>query len=237
MALRALIFDVDGTLAETEEGHRQAFNEVFAEFAIPWRWDREHYRDLLRVTGGKERMLHHARTRDPQRFAVVEANIDALHRSKNARYAGWVRTSGGALRPGVRRLIEEARASGLKLAIATTTSRPNVEALLTAAFDGQGPGLFAAIVCGEDVAQKKPDPEVFWAALEKLALPPRECIAFEDSRNGLLAARAANLRVVVAPSLYSANEDFEGATLIARDLDHAIEDRPLTRETLERLAG
>ena len=236
-SLRGLIFDVDGTLAETEEGHRQAFNEVFADFAIPWRWAPDHYRELLRVTGGKERILRHAHTHDPGRLAAIEANIAALHSAKNQRYAAWVEASGGALRPGVRRLIDEARASGLRLAIATTTSRANVEALLAAAFGAEGPALFTAIVCSEDVRRKKPDPEVFTLALERLALPPHACIAFEDSRNGLLAAQAANLRVIVTPSLYSEHEDFAGAALIVSDLDHGVEDRPLTLETLEALAS
>lgn len=234
-SLRGLIFDVDGTLAETEEGHRQAFNEVFAAFAIPWHWAPDHYRELLRVTGGRERMLHHARAHDPHRLAAIEADIAALHSAKNQRYAAWVEASGGALRPGVRRLIDEARASGLSLAIATTTSRANVEALLISAFGAEGPALFTAIVCGEDVRRKKPDPEVFTLALERLALRPQACIAFEDSRNGLLAARAANLAVIVTPSLYTAHEDFAGATLLARDFDHAIEGRPLTLETLAAL--
>src|SRR5271154_4871651 len=128
--LRALLFDVDGTLAETEEGHRRAFNHVFAAFDIPWLWTCDHYRELLRVTGGKERMLHHARRHDPERLTSVEARLDALHAAKNARYADWMRAGGCELRPGVRRVIGEARARGLRLAIVTTTSRANIDALL-----------------------------------------------------------------------------------------------------------
>ncbi len=232
---QALLFDVDGTLAETEEGHRRAFNEVFAEFEIAWNWDQNHYRDLLRVTGGKERMLHHARVHDPARVAIIEANLEALHNAKNARYAEWMRASGGALRPGVLRLIGEGRARGLRLAIVTTTSRANVEALLSAAFGATGPGLFAATVSGEDVRRKKPDPEAYEIALRRLALPAEACVAFEDSRNGLLAARAAGVRTVVTPSLYSAGEDFSEAWLVASDLDNAIGAAPLTIEALRTL--
>jgi len=232
-ALQALLFDVDGTLAETEEGHREAFNAVFAAFGIPWRWAQEHYRDLLRVTGGKERMLHHARAHDPQALPAIEARLDDLHKAKNARYAEWVKSSGGALRPGVRRLVEEAHARGLRLAIVTTTSRANIEALLSAAFGGAG--LFDLIVCGEDVRRKKPDPEAYLLALQRLGLPAESCVAFEDSRNGLIAARAAGLRVVVTPSLYSAHEDFAGASALARDLDD-FEGAPLTLDAIANLS-
>ncbi len=231
--LRALIFDVDGTLAETEEGHREAFNAVFADYGLPWVWDRELYRELLRVTGGKERILHYARTRDPERLAETAARMAAVHEAKNARYAQWVRASGGALRPGVRRLIEEARASGLRLAIATTTSRANVEALLGAAFGGNV--VFDVMVCGEDVHRKKPDPEVYAVALRRLELPAEACLAFEDSRNGLLAARAAGLRTVLTPSAYSAGEDVSEAWVVARDLDHSADGASLTIEGIAAL--
>jgi HAD superfamily hydrolase (TIGR01509 family) len=234
--LRALLFDVDGTLAETEEGHRQAFNDVFATFGIPWRWEPDRYRELLRVTGGKERMRHNARAYDPPRLAMIEANLDALHRAKNARYAEWVKASGGALRPGVRRLIEDGRALGMRLAIVTTTSRANIAALLNAAFGPEGAGAFATVVCGEDVARKKPDPEAYLLALDRLALSAEDCVAFEDSRNGLLAAQAAGLRTIVTPSLYSAHEDFTGAWHVARDLDHAIDGAPMTIGALMALS-
>ena len=180
MPLQALLFDVDGTLAETEEGHREAFNAVFAEAGLEWRWDRAHYRDLLRVTGGKERMLHHARLHDPGRLAAVEAQLEPLHKAKNARFSRWMKASGGALRPGVRRLIDEAKAAGLRLGVVTTTSRANLEALLAAGFGGEA--LFDVIVCGEDVRRKKPDPEAYELALARLDLaPPRARRALRSS--------------------------------------------------------
>ncbi len=228
--MRALLFDVDGTLAETEEGHRRAFNDVFAAFDIPWVWTPDHYRELLRVTGGKERMLHHARRHDPERLASVAARLDALHAAKNARYARWMREGGGAPRPGVRRVIAEAGARGLRLAIVTTTSRSNVDALLDAMFGPDGRERFAVVVTGEDVSKKKPDPEAYRLALRRLGLAAEHGVAFEDSRNGLLAARAAGLRTVVTPSFYTAHEDFTGAALVARDLDQGPAGSPLTIE-------
>jgi len=232
MALQALLFDVDGTLAETEEGHRRAFNDIFVEAGVPWIWDHAHYRDLLRVAGGKERMLHHARQHDPQRLATVEAQLEPLHRAKNARFAEWMKASGGALRPGVRRLIEEAKADGLRLAIVTTTSRANLEALLGAAFGGAA--LFDVIVCGEDVKRKKPDPEAFEMALARLQLAPQEALAFEDSRNGLLAARGAGVKVVVTPSVFSHGEDFREASLLVSNLEQL---EPDTLPALKALLG
>lgn len=216
MVVRALIFDVDGTLAETEEIHRTAFERAFAEDGLPWRWSVDLYRELLRVTGGKERIRAWL-AMDGVAPALDEARIARLHARKNEIYGEIVRAGGCALRPGVAALVRAARAAGLRLAIATTTSRPNVEALLAATFPGE-PDLFDPIVAGEDVAAKKPAPDAYVLALAELALPADACLVFEDSTNGLTAARAAGLTTVVTPSLYTAHERFEGAAAILDDL-------------------
>jgi HAD superfamily hydrolase (TIGR01509 family) len=213
VTVRALVFDVDGTLAETEEIHRAAFNAAFAEAGLGWSWDRGLYGDLLRTTGGRERILAYARR--------VGADVDAgaLHARKTAIYTARVRGGTVALRPGVAALVDHARRTGLALAIATTTSRPNVAALLEATL-GRGSTLwFASVRTGEDVRAKKPDPEVYRLVLSDLGLPAADCLAFEDSRNGLLAARVAGLRTVVAPSIYSADEDFTGADVVVDTLE------------------
>ena len=220
----ALIFDVDGTLAETEEGHRLAFNATFAAAGLPWTWDGDLYRQLLTVTGGKERMLHYAREHDPARLPEIEKRVGELHKAKNERYAAWVRDSGGALRPGVRELITAAKARGQKLAIATTTSQENLRALLDAAFGGVE--LFDVLVCGEDVQLKKPDPEVFLIALDRLEVESEDAIAFEDSLNGLKAATLAGLRTVITPSLYTAQENFSGAWRVADTLEALLQKEP-----------
>lgn len=215
MRLKALIFDVDGTLAETEEVHRAAFNATFAEAGLAWSWSVDDYRDLLRVTGGQQRLRAFA---DRLGDALTDAAIAALHRRKNAAYADRVAAGEVALRPGVARLIGEARAAGLKLAVATTTSRSNLDALVGRLL---GPGRwFDAVVAGEDVVRKKPDAEVYRRTLAVLALPAAACIAVEDSRNGLDAALACAIATVVTPSRYTTHEDFAGAALIADDLDH-----------------
>lgn len=217
MSLAALIFDVDGTLAETEEAHRAAFNQVFAEAGEAWFWSVDEYRDLLRVTGGQRRLRHYFRQIGVD---VDDERVAALHGRKNAVYAALVADGAVALRPGVARLIGEARAAGVTLAVATTTSRANLDALLATLLGAEATGWFAAIVAGEDVARTKPDPEAYALALAALGLETAACVAVEDSRNGLDAALAAGLATLVTPSLYTAHEDFAGAALVCADLDH-----------------
>ncbi|MBS0124010.1 HAD-IA family hydrolase [Thetidibacter halocola] len=224
MRLRALIFDVDGTLAETEEAHRAAFNQTFAEAGLDWHWSRADYARLLRTTGGKERM---ARYRDETGCGPDDAGIAALHGRKTARYGEILASGGLALRPGVAELIGTARAAGLKIAVATTTNRPNVEALCRACFDAPMARVFDVVAAGDEVAAKKPAPDVFRLALERLALDAAECIAFEDSTNGLRSALGAGLRVLVTPSAYTAAEDFTGATWVRDTLERAALPGPL----------
>ena len=214
----ALIFDVDGTLAETEECHRRAFNGAFAEASLDWFWGVELYRDLHRVTGGKERMRHYADRRGCAPSEFRDDDIERIHARKNVRYAEMVQAGGCPLRPGVERLIQTSRAQGLRLAICTTTSRVNIDELVAATLGAEGLRLFEAIVSGEDVREKKPAPDAYLRVVEALGLHPRSCLAFEDSRNGLLAARAAGLDVIVTPSLYTSHEAFDGATLVLPDL-------------------
>lgn len=209
--MKALIFDVDGTLAETEDLHRRAFNAAFAEAGLGWRWSREDYRRLLTTTGGKERIARHAAEigGDPAAF-----DIPALHRAKTARYTALMAAGGPPLREGIAGLIERGRLAGLRLAVATTTSRPNVEALALAAFGRPAEEVFDVLACGDEVAHKKPAPDVYLLALARLGLPASAALALEDSRNGLLAARAAGIACVVSPSAYTAGEDFAGALAV-----------------------
>lgn len=219
MPIAALIFDVDGTLAETEEVHRAAFNRTFAEAGLPWVWDVDLYRELLKVTGGKERIRRWLTLLGADAPALSDDAIADLHAAKNDHYGRLVRSGGCVLRPGVERLVREARARGLKAAIATTTSRANVEALLPATFGPDGPSLFDVAVCGEDVVAKKPAPDAYRLAMERLGLDASACLAFEDSANGLAAASACGLGTVVTPSLYTAHESFDAALLVLDDLE------------------
>ena len=214
MQLHALIFDVDGTLAETEELHREAFNQTFNEFDLPWHWDQDRYRVLLKITGGKERMLAHATS-----LGIDDFDPLPLHKRKTTLYNEMLSQGAIALRPGVEALIRKAKEKSLRLAIATTTSRENVETLIRVTLGGDPHHWFEAISTGEDVAIKKPDPEVYEIALSRLALQADQALAFEDTKNGVLAARGAGLDVIVTPSLYSAGEDFSGALAIIETLE------------------
>lgn len=209
---RALVFDVDGTLAETEDLHRRAFNQAFAEAGLDWAWNQTLYKELLATTGGRERISAYARSID------AEVDAAALHASKTRIYNELVQSMGLHLRPGVARIVEHAKKEGLLLAIGTTTSRANVISLLATTLGPGAEKLFASIRTGEDVARKKPDPEVYRLVLADLGVPPDACLCFEDSRNGLLASQAVGMRTVITPSIYSAGEDFSGADLIIRNL-------------------
>lgn len=216
MRLKAILFDVDGTIAETEEAHRTAFNRAFSEAGHDWHWSIDNYRELLQVTGGKERIRHFA---DAIGESASDNFIAGVHARKNEIYAELVEDGTVALRPGIARLIGEAQNKSIRIAIATTTSRTNLTALLYRHFGAESFGLFDAVVTGEDVARKKPDPEVYVLALQALGLAPQDCIAIEDSRNGLLAATVCRTPVLVTPSLYTSHEQFEGAAEVRVSLD------------------
>jgi HAD superfamily hydrolase (TIGR01509 family) len=222
MELRALIFDVDGTLADTEEVHRRAFNAAFAEHGLTWHWGRRVYGDLLKTAGGKERVREFV-SRLHQPFAENErlvGLIPALHRSKTTHCERLIAAE-AKLRPGVARLLEEARGAGLKLAVATTTTRANVDSLLSATCGAWAHELFDVIAAGDVVKRKKPSPDIYQYALACLDLPPRACIAFEDSGNGLRAAKEADLFTVVTPTSWTRRDDFSRADIRLDDLSGA----------------
>lgn len=220
MTLRALIFDLDGTLADTEEAHRQAFNAAFIELELWWDWSPERYAQLLQVSGGRERIAHYAATLEatPEARARVLSSVDMIHATKTRIYKDLLESFKLPLRPGVTKLIGDARAAGVKLAIATTTTSANLEALVNAALGRGAMGWFATIAAGDSVANKKPAPDIYQRALQGLRLPAKSCMAFEDSVNGLRAARAAGLFTVVAPTRWNVGQDFDAAQLLLNTL-------------------
>ncbi|MGP1385748.1 MAG: HAD family hydrolase [Thainema sp.] len=222
--LKALIFDVDGTIAETErDGHRVAFNQTFAEAGLNWVWEVEQYGQLLEVPGGKERMQHYINQSAlnialPAEFETEWDWLVHLHKRKTHHYRQQIEQGLIPLRPGVLRLMQEARAAGIQLAIATTSSYDNATSLLKILLGSESLDWFTVIAAGDIVPNKKPAPDIYLYALDKLQLQPEQCLVFEDSAQGLQAAIAAGLTTVVTLNDYTHHHDFAQAALVVNHL-------------------
>ncbi len=235
MGISSLIFDVDGTMADTEEAHRVAFNLAFERCRLGWTWSRAAYRELLKVHGGKERMCAYIRQLGvplAERLALL-ARVPAIHAEKTKLYSAVVRDGAVPLRDGVARLCDEALAAGCRLGIASTTTAINVDALLRSTLGARGPALFSAIACGDEVMAKKPAPDIYRLALRKLGHDAERAVAIEDSVNGLRAATAAALWTVVTPTFWTEDGDFAAADLVLPALGDAS--HPLPGEPGSRL--
>ncbi|MEO5703081.1 MAG: HAD family hydrolase [Gammaproteobacteria bacterium] len=219
--LVALIFDVDGTLADTErDGHRVAFNQAFVAAGLDWEWAVPLYGELLKVTGGKERIryyLDYYNTAFP-RPADLDGFIKQLHADKTRYYTEMLALGMIPLRRGVKRLLDEARKEGVRLAIATTTTPENIVALLQNTKPPIPESWFEVIAAGEIVPAKKPAPDIYLYTLQQLGLRPEQCLAIEDSENGLLSACRAGLPTVVTVNDYTRAQDFTEAALVIDDM-------------------
>lgn len=216
----ALIFDIDGTLADTErDGHRVAFNRAFQEAGLNWDWSIDFYGELLEVAGGKERIRHYIDTYQPiLQTADLEGFVVELHDAKSRHYKQLIREGVIPLRPGVMRLIQEAREEGVKLAIATTSSHDNVVALLETTLAPDSPAWFEVIGAGDVVPHKKPAPDIYDYVLQTMNLQPPDVLAIEDSNQGLQAALQAKLKTVITFNDYTRHQDFSGAALVVDQL-------------------
>lgn len=231
--MKALLFDVDGTLADTErDGHRVAFNRAFADAGLGWNWDAGLYGQLLKVSGGKERIRYFIENWQPEfnRPADLPAFIADLHRDKTRHYLDLLSRGLIPLRPGVARLISEARSAGIRLAIVTTTTPANVTALLSSTLGRESLDWFDCIAAGDIVPAKKPAPDIYFYALDQMNLQATECLALEDSDNGLLAAAGAGIITVITVNDYTRDQDFSGAAVVVDQLGEAGEE-------IEVLAG
>jgi len=227
--LKAFIFDVDGTLSDTErDGHRIAFNQAFEEYGMDWHWSVETYGELLAVTGGKERMKYYVdHFLDKDNIPEgIEQKIPELHAAKTRHYTELLSTGAIPLRPGVKRLIDEARQRGYRLAIATTTTPENVTALLTHAMGEESIGWFEVIAAGDIVPAKKPGPDIYKYALKEMNLSADECIAFEDSENGIKSSAGANLCTIITINDYTKGHDFSDACIVLDQMGET--DQPFT---------
>jgi HAD superfamily hydrolase (TIGR01509 family) len=218
--LKAIIFDVDGTLAATEETHRQAFNAAFKEFNTPFQWSVSEYIDLLNISGGKERILKFLRSKKfiaPENENLRDYTLK-LHQRKSEIYREKLIAGHIGLRNGVERLINEARDKGIIMAIATSTSTANVETVLKSALGEDTLSYFETLVSCDLVADKKPSPAVYQYALANLGLKPENCIVLEDTSNGNRAALSAGIKTVITTHPLTADEDFTGASLVVDQL-------------------
>jgi HAD superfamily hydrolase (TIGR01509 family) len=213
--IEAIIFDQDGVIIDTErDGHRVAFNETFKEFGFNVEWDVDKYHKLLQIAGGKERMKHHLQTEGfgvPVKPDQVDDLIRRLHRRKTEIFVELIDTGKLPLRPGVKRLMTEAMDKGLILGVCTTS---NEKAAHTVAYQILKDIKFNFVLAGDIVSRKKPDPEIYLLALEKTGLEPEQCVVIEDSRNGVLAAKAASMHVVATTNVYTEKEDLSQADII-----------------------
>ncbi|NNF46129.1 MAG: HAD-IA family hydrolase, partial [Desulfofustis sp.] len=210
-------------IIDTEkDGHRVAFNAAFKEFGFPVFWDVDYYGDLLKISGGKERMRHHLHTKGFGRDVSpdeVDDLILELHKCKTEIFIDLIEGGNLKLRPGIHRLMQEANDLGVPICICTTATQKSADAVASHSL----PDIrFSHILAGDIVARKKPAPDIYALALEKTAKGPSRCIVVEDSRNGMLAGASAGIPVVVTTSIYTKDEDFDKAKLVVSCLgdDH-----------------
>ena len=225
--LKALLFDVDGTLADTEkEGHRVAFNLAFEKAGLDWIWDEALYGELLAVTGGKERIRYYLDVfnTDFEKPDNFDEFVKGLHASKTDFYTQLLADGAIPLRPGVERLIHEAKEAGMRMAVVTTTTPANVTALLESTLGEGAEFWFEVIAAGDIVPAKKPAPDIYHWAMEQMEIQPEEAIAFEDSSNGIQSSTQANVKTLITLNDYTKEDDFSKAAVV---LDHLGEpDQP-----------
>jgi HAD superfamily hydrolase (TIGR01509 family) len=219
--MKALIFDCDGVLVDTErDGHRVAFNRAFAEAGIDAEWDVDLYGELLKVAGGKERMTHYFNEAGWPPGQTAATLIPELHKHKTAIFTELVKSGGLPLRPGVLRLVDEARAAGVRLGVCTTSDPKSVDGVLDL-MGAKRKSWFEIVLAGDVVKKKKPDPEIYNLAKRRLDLEGRACVVIEDSRNGLLAAVGAGMPCLITTSTYTKDEDFHEAARVVPELGDA----------------
>ncbi|HUL82504.1 MAG TPA: HAD-IA family hydrolase [Gammaproteobacteria bacterium] len=229
--MKALIFDCDGVLVDTErDGHRIAFNRAFAALGIDAEWDVDLYGELLKIAGGKERMTHYFNEAGWPEGQTAATLIPELHKKKTAIFTDLIAKGALPLRPGVARVVDEAHAAGVRLGVCTTSDPKAIDGVLDL-LGAKRKAWFEIVLAGDVVKKKKPDPEIYNLAKERLGLDARDCAVIEDSRNGLLAALGAGMRCLITTSAYTLDEDFTGAAKVVPELG----DPPNVRVTLEDL--
>lgn len=239
--MQALIFDCDGVLVDTErDGHRVAFNQAFAAKGLDDAWDVACYGELLKIAGGKERMRHHFNSKGWPKGLDDEGQRDVfikeMHKLKTDLFMKIIESGHLPLRPGVTRIVDEALAADMRLAVCSTSHERAVHAVIRVLLGPQRHAKFEQVLAGDVVSRKKPDPEIYNLAKERLDLPADACVVVEDSRNGLLAAKAAGMHCLVTKSSYTGDEDFTEADKVVSELGDAAT-AGITIDDLMRIAA
>ena len=218
--MKALVFDCDGVLVDTErDGHRVAFNRAFAELGLDAEWDVDLYGELLKISGGKERMRHYFEDRGwPTGADDRDEFIKRLHVTKTDLFMRIIESGQLPLRSGVRRLVDEAIDAGVALAVCSTSNERAVHLILEKLLGAERKSRFSAVLAGDVVSKKKPDPEIYELAKQRLGRRGEDCLVVEDSRNGLLAATRAGMHCLVTTTAYTADEDFGEADRVVSEL-------------------
>ena len=229
--LKAVFFDQDGVIIDTErDGHRVSFNETFEEFGYNFEWGVDEYHDLLQISGGKERMKHYLQTKGfgkPVAPEEVDDLIARMHKRKTALFIEMVESGRLPLRPGIHRFMREAMAAGLKLGVCTTSNEKAANAI---AYQVLQDVTFDVVLAGDVVEKKKPAPDIYNLALEKTGLRPEDCFVVEDSRNGVLAGKAAGMRVLATTNVYTEKEDLSPADVIVGCLGDPAGEKAVLRK-------
>ena len=234
--IKAILFDQDGVIIDTErDGHRVAFNKTFKEFGYDFEWDPDYYHELLQVAGGKERMKHHLHTKGfgiPVKPEEEDELIKTMHKRKTAIFVDLIESEQLPLRSGVRRLMKETMDAGLVLGVCTTSNERSAHAV---AYKILKDIKFDFVLAGDVVKNKKPAPDIYNLALEKTGLKPEECVVIEDSRNGVLAAKAAGMHVVVTTNGYTEKEDVSDGDIVVTSLGDPDGERGVLKQGGEGL--
>lgn len=226
MKLQAILIDMEGAIVESEEIHRRAFNAAFREFGMAWHWDRAIYKELLSIAGGLERLKHYIRRTAPDTLDRPDSFrlIDSMHKAKNIAYDQLVEREGVSARPGVQRLLTEAREVGIKLAVVTSATLETVKTVIGKALGADADKLFEVIADGGKVPEKKPAPDIYAWATEEMGVAASACLSFEDTPRGVEGSSAAGIPAVATVSSYTFDEDFDGAVAVISHL--GTKDKP-----------
>jgi HAD superfamily hydrolase (TIGR01509 family) len=230
--LKAVIFGAIGTIVETSEIQRQAFNLAFAEAGIDWNWEAQTYRDLLKINGGQNRIRAYRDTlakaaapANPFRTSVTDFQIAALHQAKTKHYVALLENTPLHPRTGVVELSEACRQAGIQVAFCTSTAIENVNGI-GAALSGLLPfERFATIVTSDKIERPKPAPDAYRYCLQQLGLTADEAIAIEDTPASLTAAKTAGITTIATPGAATSDQDFGAADLVVSDLTGITIDR------------